>query len=243
LVDEKPDAIIAVTPRGASELKKLTDTIPIVFVLVGDPVGFGFVNSLARPGSNFTGLSLMSQDLSGKRLELLKEAVPRLSRVALLVDLTDPFPQRTIKFNQEAAQALGISLWPAEVSKPDDIEPVFAKIAQDRADGIVIPPGQGMMFNERARVGAVAVAHRLPTLAISAEAVPYGLLMAYGQDLPDFFRRAAAYTDKILKGAKPADLPVEQPTKIKLVVNLKTAKILGLTMPQSLLLSADEVIE
>jgi len=243
LVDEKPDVIIAVTPRGDFELKKLTDTIPIVFVLIGDPVELGFVKSLARPGSNFTGLSLMSQDLSGKRLELLKEAVPNLSRVALVVDLIDPFKQRTIKFNQDAAQALGISLWPAEISKPDDIEPVFTKIAQDRADGVVIPPGQGMMFNERARVGAAAVAHRLPALAIAAEAAPYGLLMAYGQDLPDFFRSAAAYTDKILKGAKPADLPVEQPTKINLVVNLKTAKILGLTMPQSLLLSADEVIE
>jgi putative tryptophan/tyrosine transport system substrate-binding protein len=162
LVDEKPDVIIAVTPRGALELKELTDTIPIVFVLVGDPVGFGFVKGLARPGGNFTGLSLMSQDLSGKRLELLKEAVSNLSRVALVVDPTDPFKQRTIKFNQDAAQALGISLWASEISKPDDIEPVFAKIAQDRADGVVIPPGQGMIFNERARVGAAAVAHRLP---------------------------------------------------------------------------------
>jgi len=140
LVDEKPDVIIAVTPRGTLELKKLTYTIPIVFVLIADPVGFGFVESLARPGGNATGLSLMSQDLSGKRLELLKEAVPNLSRVALLVDLTDPFKQRTIKFNQDAAQALGISLWPAEISKPDDIEPVFAEIAQDHADGVAIPP-------------------------------------------------------------------------------------------------------
>jgi putative tryptophan/tyrosine transport system substrate-binding protein len=163
--------------------------------------------------------------------------------ICLVVDLTDPFKQRTIKFNQDAARALGVSLCPAEISKPDDIEPVFAKIAEDRADGVVIPPGQGMMFNEGAPVGAAAVAHRLPILAISAAAVPYDLLMAYGQDLPDFFRRAAAHTDKILKGAKPAGLPVEQPTKFKLVLNLKTAKILGLTMPQSLLLSADELIE
>jgi putative tryptophan/tyrosine transport system substrate-binding protein len=242
LVDEKPDVIIAVSPFGTFELKKLTDTIPIVFVLIADPVGFGLVKSLSQPGGNATGPSLMTVDLSGKRLELLKEAVPNLSRVALLVDPTDPFRARTIKSNQDAAQALGISLWPAEIPKPDDVEPVFAKIAQDRADGIVRGAGS-MLFNERARIGASAIAHRLPVITFIAEEVPNGLLLSYGQDLPDFFRRAVAYTDKILKGAKPADLPVEQPTKFKLVINLKTAKILGLTMPQSLLLSADEVIE
>jgi putative tryptophan/tyrosine transport system substrate-binding protein len=242
LVDEKPDVIIAVSPFGTFELKKLTDTIPIVFVLIADPVGFGLVKSLSQPGGNATGPSLMTVDLSGKRLELLKEAVPNLSRVALLVDPTDPFRARTIKSNQDAAQALGISLWPAEIPKPDDIEPVFAKIAQDRADGIVRGAGS-MLFNERARIGASAIAHRLPVITFIAEEVPSGLLLSYGQDFPDFFRRAVVYTDKILKGARPADLPVEQPTKFKLVLNLKTAKILGLTMPQSLLLSADEVIE
>jgi putative tryptophan/tyrosine transport system substrate-binding protein len=242
LVDEKPDVIIAVSPFGTFELKKLTDTIPIVFVLLADPVGFGLVKSLSQPGGNATGPSLMTVDLSGKRLELLKEAVPNLSRVALLVDPTDPFRARTIKSNQDAAQALGISLWPAEIPKPDDIEPVFAKIAQNRADGIVRGAGS-MLFNERARIGASAIAHRLPVITFIAEEVPNGLLLSYGQDFPDFFRRAVAYTDKILKGARPADLPVEQPTKFKLVVNLKTAKTLGLTMPESLLLSADEVIE
>ena len=241
LVDEKPDVIIAVTVVGAVELKKLTDVIPIVFVVVADPVGFGLIESLAHPGGNATGVSLMSIDLSGKRLSLLKEAVPNLSRVGLLFDPTDPFKQRMIKSNQDATQALGISLLTAEISKPDDIEPVFAKIAQDQADGVVIPPGS-MMFNERARMGAAAIAHRLPCICQAAEAVPYGLLMSYGQDLPDFFRRAAAYVDKILKGAKPADLPVEQPTKFKLVLNLKTAKALGLTLPQTLIVSADEVI-
>jgi len=239
LVDEKPDVIIAVSALGAIDVKKLTDTIPIVFVIVADPVGMGLVGSLARPGGNITGTSLMAIDLSGKLLSLLKEAVPNLSRVAVLVDPTNPFRQRTTKSFQDAAHALGISLWPAEISKPDDIEPVFIKIAQDHADGVVMPIGSTMMFNERAGIGA----HRLPAVGQSAEVVPHGLLMSYGQDFPDFFRRAATYTDKILKGAKPADLPVEQPTKFKLVLNLKTAKILGLTMPQSLLLSADEVIE
>jgi putative ABC transport system substrate-binding protein len=242
LVDAKPDVIISVAVLGAVELKKLTHTIPIVFVLVADPVGFGLVERLAYPGGNATGLSLMTNDLSGKRLELLKQAVPNLSRVALLVDRTDAYKERTIKANQAAAEALGISLWSVEISTPNDIEPVFAKIAEDRADGVVWGAG-GLLFVERARLGAAALAHHLPGLATVAEEVPYGLLMSYGQDLPDYFRRAVSYADKILRGAKPADLPVEQPTKFKLVVNLKAANALGLTMPPSLLLSADEMIE
>ena len=242
LIDAKPDAIVAVTVAGAVALKQLTSTIPIVFVLVPDPIASGLVESLARPGANATGLSLMSVDLSGKRLELLKEAVPNLSRVALLLDLFSPLKERQIKANQIAAEALGISLWPAEVSAPDEIEPVFSKIAQDRADAVMRVSGS-FLFNERARVGAAALAHRLPIMTYIAEEVPHGFLMSYGQDFPDYFRRAVAYTDRILKGAKPADLPVEQPTKFKLVLNLKTAKALGLTFPQALIVSADEVIE
>ena len=241
LIDAKPDAIVAVTLAGAVALKQLTSTIPIVFVLVPDPIASGVVESLARPGGNLTGLSLMAVDLSGKRLELLKEAVPNLSRVALLLDLFSPNKEGQIKANQTAAEALGISLWPAEVPAPDEIEPVFSKIAQDRADAVMRGAGT-FLFNGRARVGAAALAHRLPIMTYVAEEVPYGFLMSYGQDFPDYFRRAAAYTDKILKGAKPADLPVEQPTKFKLVVNLKTAKALGLTIPQTLIISADEVI-
>jgi putative tryptophan/tyrosine transport system substrate-binding protein len=242
LVDEKPDVIIAVTGFGAAEAKRATSTIPIVVTVAYDAVGMGLVESLARPGGNVTGLSLMAVDLSGKRLELLKEAVPSLSRVALLVDFSTPNKERTIKLHQTAAQALGISLWPVEILTPADIEPVFAKIVQDHADGIVRGPGSAL-FNWRARVGASALKHRLPVMTYVAEEVPHGLLMSYGQDVPDFFRRTAVYVDKILKGAKPADLPVEQPTKFKLVLNLKTAKALGLTFPQSLMLSADEMIE
>ena len=241
LIDAKPDAIVAVTLAGAVALKKLTSTIPIVFVLVPDPIASGLVESLARPGGNLTGLSLMSVDLSGKRLELLKEAVPNLSRVALLLDLFSPNKEGQIKANQTAAEALGISLWPAEVPAPDEIEPVFSKIAQDRADA-VMRGAATFLFNGRARVGAAALAHRLPIMTYIAEEVPHGFLMSYGQDFPDYFRRGVAYTDKILKGAKPADLPVEQPTKFKLVLNLKTAKALGLTFPQTLIVSADEVI-
>jgi putative tryptophan/tyrosine transport system substrate-binding protein len=242
LVESKVDAIIAVSALGAVELKKLTSTIPIVFVVVADPVGFGLVESLARPGGNLTGFSLMTNDLSGKRLGLLKEAVPNLSRVALLVDPTDPFKERNIKANQLAAEALGISIWPAEIAVPDDVESVFSKIAQDRAEGVVIGAGS-LLFNLRARIGAAAMAHRLPALAYIAEEVPPGLLMSYGQDFPDYFRRAAAYIDKILNGVKVADLPVEQPTRFKLLLNLKTAKGLGITVPATLFAIADEVIE
>jgi putative ABC transport system substrate-binding protein len=241
LVDAKPDVIIAVTSRGAVELKKVTSTIPVVMTLVADPLGAGLVESLARPGGSFTGLSLMLVDLSGKRLELLKEAVPNLSRVALLLDPTDPSKQHTIKSNEAAAQALGISLWPVEISTPDDIEPAFAKIAQDRADGVVRGIGS-MLFPQRALMGTAALKHRLPVISYIAEEVPHGLLMSYGQDFPEFFRRTVGYVDKILKGARPADLPVEQPTKFKLVLNLKTAKVLGLPIPQTLIVSADEVI-
>jgi putative tryptophan/tyrosine transport system substrate-binding protein len=241
LVDEKPDVIIDVLVRGAVELKKLTDTIPIVFVIVADPVGYGLVKSLARPESNATGLSLMTTDLSGKRLEILKEAVPKLSQVALLLDPTVVAKEKVISANEVAAQALGLSVRPVEIGAPDEIEPAFAKMARDGINGAAIGPA-GLLFAQRARLGAAALTYKIPVMSHVAEAVPYGLLFSYGQDFPDFFRRAVAYTDKILKGAKPADLPVEQPTTFKLVLNLKTAKALGITFPQSLILSADEMI-
>jgi len=155
LADAKPDIIVAVTQLGALELKKATSTVSIVVTLSYDPVGQGLVENLARPGGNITGTSLMAIDLSGKRLELLKEAVPNLSRVALLVDFSTPFKERMIKSHQAAAEALGISLWPVEISAPDDVEPAFTKIAEDRADGIVRGPGSAL-FNWRARVGASA---------------------------------------------------------------------------------------
>jgi putative tryptophan/tyrosine transport system substrate-binding protein len=241
LVDEKPDVIIDVVALGAFELKKRTDTIPIVFVNVADPVGFGLVKSLARPGGNVTGLSLMTTDLSGKKLGILKEAVPNLSQVALLLDPTVVAKEKVIKANQVAAEAIGLSLRPVEIGAPDEIEPVFAKMIQDGLNGAAIGPA-ALLFDHRARVGAAALSYKLPVVSHIAEAVPYGLLLSYGPEFPDFFRRAAAYADKILKGAKPADLPVEQPTKLKLVLNLKTAKALGITFPQTLIVSADEVI-
>ena len=182
LVDAHPVVLIAITSLGAITLKKLTSSIPIVFALVPDPLGFGLVNSLARRGGNATGLSLMAVDLSGKRLELLKQAVPTLSRVAVLTDpKTDPFREHTIKANQAAASALGITLWPIDVASPEDFEPVFARIVQDRADGVVLGTGSSI-FNCRARIGASALGHELPTISYIAEEVPYGLLLSYGQD-------------------------------------------------------------
>ena len=240
LVDLKPDVIIAVTAIGAVDVKKLTSTIPIVFVFVPDPIGLGLVEGLADPGGNATGLSLIAVDLTGQ-LVLLKEAVPNLSRVALVTDAGNPVKERIIAGNEKAARDLGSSLWPAEISEPADVEPVFAKMVTDRADGFALTLGP-LLFNLRARIGAAALAHRLPAISFVGEEVPYGLLMSYGQDFPDFFRRAVTYTDKILKGAKPADLPVEQPTKFKLVLNLKAAKALGITFPHALLVSADELI-
>jgi putative tryptophan/tyrosine transport system substrate-binding protein len=205
-----------------------------VFVFVPDPIGLGLV------GGNATGLSLIAVDLTGQ-LVLLKEAVPNLSRVALVTDAGNPVRERIIAGNEKAAQDLGISLWPAEISEPADVEPVFAKMVTDRADGFALTLGP-LLFNLRARIGAAALAHRLPAICFVGEEVPYGLLMSYGQDFPGFFRRAVAYTDKILKGAKPADLPVEQPTKFRLVLNLKAAKALGITFSHALLVSADELI-
>jgi putative tryptophan/tyrosine transport system substrate-binding protein len=183
----------------------------------------------------------MTIDLSGKRLELFKEAVPTLSRVAILTDVTDPFRDRLVKAYQTSGERLGLSLWPVVIKTPDDLELAFSKIAEDGASGIIYGAG-GVLFVQRERIGALALAHKLPVMAHIAEEVPPGLLMSYGQDFPDFFRRSATYVDKILKGAKPADLPVEQPTAFKLVLNLKTAKALGITFPQPLMVSADEMI-
>jgi putative ABC transport system substrate-binding protein len=242
LVESKVDAIIAVTALGAQEVKRATTTIPVVFVVVPDPVGIGLVESLPRPGGNLTGLSLMAVDLSGKRLSLLKEAVPKLSRVALLVDSTEPTAQRFTNAYRAAAGTLGLSLRPIDVPTPDAIDQAFSALAQEGADGVVMA-GSAMQFNERSRIGSLALTQKLPTIVGIGEMVPYGPLLSYGQDFPDFFRRAVHYVDRIIKGAKPADLPVEQPTKFKLMINLKAARALSLEIPPTLLARADEVIE
>jgi putative ABC transport system substrate-binding protein len=222
-------------------LKQITSTIPIVFVIMPDPIDSGLVASLAHPGGNMTGLSLLTIDLSSKFLALLKEAVPNLSSVALFVDSQFSITPRMIPAYTAATKALGLSFRSVVISAPGAIEPAFAQAQNDHVEGVIV--GGPIFFNERVRVGASALAHRIPTVGFIAEMVPYGLLMSYGQDFPDYFRKAAGYADKILRGAKPADLPIEQPTRFKQVINLKAAKVLGLTIPSSLLVTADEVIE
>jgi len=241
LSESKVDVIVAVTGLGAREAKRATGTIPIVIVADPDPVGNGLVESLARPGGNVTGLSLMVIDLSGKRLALFKEIVPKLARVAIVLDPRDAFSKPSIVAIERAAKAAGFLIQTFDVTTSHEIEQAFSAIARDGFDGAsAVGPA---MYNERAQVGASAMAHKVPTIAANAEQVPYGLLLSYGPDFLDYFRRAVGYVDKILKGAKPGDLPIEQPTRFKLVINLKTAKALGLTVPPSLLATADEVIE
>jgi putative ABC transport system substrate-binding protein len=230
------NAIIAVTPLGAKEAKQATTTIPIVVVLGSDPVGDGLVDSLAHPGGNVTGLSIMAVDLSGKRLTLLRDAVPTLSGVAIIVDPRDPISQRVVTAYSNAARTQ------SAVVAPEDIDSAFVSIAHEGIGAAFIGPGS-IMSNERARIGASALAQKVPTEAINAQMVKFAPLLSYGQDYPDYFRRAADYVDRILKGAKPADLPVEQPTRFKMVINLKTARALSLTIQASLLSVADEVIE
>jgi ABC-type uncharacterized transport system substrate-binding protein len=241
LVESKVDVIVAVAGIGGKEAKQATSTIPIVLVVDQDPVGNGLAESLARPGGNVTGLSLMAVDLSGKRLDLFKEVVPNLANLAIIVDASDAFSTRMRMGYENSGRAQGIFTQVINVSSPDNVDQAFVSARRDGFDGAaVIGP---MLINERLRVGAAALANKIPVLSSVAEMVPHGLLLSYGPDIPDYFRKAAGYVDKILKGAKPADLPIEQPTRFKLVVNLKTAKVLGLSVPRSLLAYADEVIE
>jgi putative ABC transport system substrate-binding protein len=211
-----------------------------VFVFVVDPIAIGFVSSLAHPGGNMTGLSMLASDVSGKRLALLKEAVPNLSGVALLFD---PGPQSSglISAQATAAKELGLSFRSIEIPTPDAIEPAFAQLEKEKIGGAIV--FGSMMYSERARVGASALAHKIPTIGQNAETVPYGLLMSYGVDAFEYFQKAAWYGDQILRGANPADLPVQQPTRLKHIINLKAARALGLHISPLLQQLADEVIE
>jgi ABC-type uncharacterized transport system substrate-binding protein len=217
-----------------------TKTIPIVMTIVGDPIEAGFMTSLARPGGNITGLTQMTPQLSGKRLELLKEAVPELARVGVFVDGTMTAQQ--LHEVQLASQALGITFQSLDVQGPHpDLDGAFSTATRQRADALLISPGP-VLYLHRKRVVDLVAQSRLPAMYFTHAFVEDGGLMSYGVSQPDNWRRAAAYVDKILKGAKPADLPVEQPMKFELVINLKTAEALGITIPQALLFQADEVI-
>jgi putative tryptophan/tyrosine transport system substrate-binding protein len=221
-----------------------TKTIPIVLTGSGsDPVKAGFVESLARPGGNVTGLTNLSRELGGKRLELLKEAVPKLARVAVLYDPAIPGTTREVKEVFPAvARALRLTIQSWEVRAADDFEKVFAALSKQRPDGLYVGGGP-LMFANRKRIAALALKSRLPSMYVRREFVEAGGLMFYGADLVDSYRRVAYFVDRILKGAKPADLPVEQPTKFELVINLKMAKQIGVTIPQSLLYRADKVVK
>ena len=245
LVRLKVDLIVAGNTAAARAAQQATSIIPIVAPTMGDPVGDGLVASLARPGGNITGLTFLGPELVPKRLELLKEAVPTVSRVAALWH-PGFFSERTtrdmLKETEAAARTLGVQLQLVGVRGPEEFDRAFSAMTRERADALIVFPG-AMLFNERRRIVDLAAKHRLPSMSGAREYVDAGGLMAYGASITDLIRRGATFVDKILKGAKPADLPVEQPTKFDLVINLKTAKALGLTIPRSLLLSADQVIE
>jgi len=242
LVRLNVDIIVTASTQAAQAGQQATRSIPIVMTVVSDPVESGLVGSLARPGGNVTGLSLMHPELSGKRLELLKEVIPKLSRVAVLSNLSNPIIPPLLRETEAAARAVGVQLQVVEVRGPIELDSAFGAMTRDRAGALVVLP-DGTFQNERRRIAALAAKGRLPTMYAWREAVDDGGLMAYGASVPDILRRAATYVDKILKGTKPADLPVEQPLKFELVINLKTAKQIGLTIPQSVLYRADKVIK
>jgi putative tryptophan/tyrosine transport system substrate-binding protein len=242
LVHLNVDVIVAEGTLAPLAAKRATSTIPIVMTVAGDPLGSGLVESLARPGGNVTGMSLMAPDLGGKRLELLKELLPRLGRVAVLWNATNPYAALVYKQTQAAGRTLGIKVQSLEVRGPDDFEGAFEAARQQHSDALITveDPLTGAY---RERIVHFAAVDRLPSLHGLREEVVAGGLISYGANFADLFRRAAGYVDKILKGVKPADLPVQQPTKFELVINLKTAKAFGLQVPPSLLARADEVIE
>jgi len=245
LVALKVDVIVATSTPAALAAKQATRTLPIVFIAVADSVASGLVTSLARPGGNVTGLSMLTPELVGKRLELLKQAVPGVSPVAVLWQPGD-YSERTekdiLKEAEVTARALGMRLQVVEARGPQDFDRAFSDMARARA-GALIVLGSTMFFTERRRLVDLAAKHRLPAVYSARDSVDAGGLMAYGPNTADLFRRAATYVDKILKGTKPGDLPVEQPTRFELVINMKTAKALGLTIPQSILVRADEIIQ
>jgi len=241
LVRLKVDVVVTTGPAVIHPTKEATSTIPIVMAFDNDPVGNGFVASLARPGGNITGMSTLAPEISGKQMEILKEIVPKLSRVAVLGSSTLAGNAQALKQVELAAGAFGVKVQFLDVRGPKDIETVFRAASKGRADAVVVLTST--VFNPyRTEIADLAVKHRLPAIYSTLEFVEAGGLMTYGVSLTDLYRRAATYVDKILKGRKPADLPVEQPIKFEFIVNLKAAKQIGLTIPPNVLVRADRVI-
>ena len=242
LVRLKVDLIVSAGPTVTRAAKQANVTIPIVMAFDDDPVGSGFIASLARPGGNITGLSALSPDLSGKQLELLKEIVPRLTRLAVLGSSVHPGTAQSLKELELAATAFKVQLQNLDTLVPKDIETAFGATRKGRADAILVLTSV-VTNSHRKQIVELAVQNRLPAIYYTAEWVEAGGLLTYGARFPDLLRRAATYVDKILKGAKPADLPVEQPIKFEFIVNLKAAKQIGLTIPPNVLVRADRVIK
>ena len=241
LVQRKVDVIVAAS-YAADAARRATSTLPIVMTNHGDPIGAGLIASLARPGANVTGLSGQYSDLVGKQLQLLMSVVPNLSRVAVLLNPAGPRYRRLLREAEEASRALKLRLQIVEARAPAELAAAFSAATRESAHAVLVT-GDPMYFGARGQIVELAARGRLPLMTAQAEITRAGALIAYEVDQRDNFRRAATYVDKILKGARPADLPVEQPTKFEMVVNLKTAKLLELTIPQSLLVRADEVIQ
>ena len=242
LVNLKVDVIFAGTTPVVSALQQAGATMPIVFVLVSDPVKSGFAESLARPGRNITGMTNFAIDLTPKRLELLKELMPALSRVAILVNPHNPLSAGAVQRWQPAAKNLGLTLVGVNSRTAEEISPAFATMARERI-GAVLITGDTFHFGQRREIAQATIKHKLASISPNGDFVEMGGLVSYGVDLLDPCRRAAAYVDKILKGARPGDLPIEQPTKFEMFVNRKTAKALGIAIPQSILVRADRMIE
>ncbi len=242
LVSLKIDVLVVVSTPAALAAKQASSTIPIVMLAVSDPVGVNLVASLAHPGGNVTGLSIVAPELSAKRLDLLKQTLPKISRVAVLWNSANQGMQLRFRETQTAAPTLGVTLQSVTVQSPDDFDTAFSSMLTDRPESLLVLADTVTSANS-GRVVEFAARNRLPAIYEARNFVDAGGLMSYGVDYADHYRRAAFYVDKILKGTKPADLPVEQPTKFELVINMKTARTLGLTVPPSLLLRADEVIQ
>jgi putative ABC transport system substrate-binding protein len=241
LINSDVDVIVAVNTPGTRAAMEATKTIPIVMTAVGDPVGLGLVPSLARPGGNVTGLSNMSGDLAGKRLELLKEAVPAARRIAVMMHPDDPIVPIQVKDITATAARIGVALENIPVRDATELEHAFQRALQWRAQGLLRLAGQATVIGPP--TAALALKHRMPAMLLVRQDVEAGALMSYFTDQPALFRRAAAYVDKILKGTKPANLPIEQPTKFEFIINLKTARQIGVTIPPNLLARADRVIK
>jgi putative tryptophan/tyrosine transport system substrate-binding protein len=235
----RPHLIVATSTPAVQAILKHTSTVPILMTGTADPVATGFVASLAKPGRNVTGLSLMAPQLAGKRLQLMKEVIPALARVAFLAHGGDPAHRLFIKEAEGAAAAFGVRVEPVIINGPDQFEEAFSTMARARVDALIVQP----LFGPDSRIIALAAKHRLPAVSDADRFADAGGLIYYGPDRFALYRSLAAYIDKILKGAKPADLPVEQPTKFSLVVNMKAAKALGIAIPQSILLQAERVVE